>query len=93
MDFTPIIAQVWGTLGWVIPLMLLIGLVLFQILTPEQAFAGFSSDIIIVLASIFIISGALQRSGFVDAIGHKLFQFSGQSQNRFLFVMMSVVGG
>ena len=26
MDFTPIIAQVWGTLGWVIPLMLLIGL-------------------------------------------------------------------
>ena len=26
MDFTPIIAQVWGTLSWVIPLMLLIGL-------------------------------------------------------------------
>lgn len=26
MDFTPIIAQAWGTLGWVIPLMLLIGL-------------------------------------------------------------------
>ncbi len=26
MDFTPIIAQVWGTFSWVIPLMLLIGL-------------------------------------------------------------------
>ncbi len=26
MDFTPIIAQVWGTRGWFIPLMLLIGL-------------------------------------------------------------------
>ena len=26
MDFTPIIAQVWCTFGWVIPLMLLIGL-------------------------------------------------------------------
>ncbi len=26
MDSSPIIAQVWGTLGWVIPLMLLIGL-------------------------------------------------------------------
>jgi hypothetical protein len=26
MDFTPIIAQVWGTLGWFIPLMLLTGL-------------------------------------------------------------------
>ncbi|HEH9590678.1 TPA: nuclease-related domain-containing protein, partial [Pseudomonas aeruginosa] len=26
MDFTPIIAQVWGTVSWLIPLMLLIGL-------------------------------------------------------------------
>jgi di/tricarboxylate transporter len=68
-------------------------LVLFQILPPDEAFAGFSSDIIIVLASIFVISGALQRSGFIDAIGQRLFRFSGQNPNRFLFVMMSVVGG
>lgn len=26
MDFTPVITQAWGTLGWFIPLMLLIGL-------------------------------------------------------------------
>lgn len=26
MDFTPVIAQVWGTVGWLAPLMLLIGL-------------------------------------------------------------------
>ena len=72
---------------------LLISLVLLGILTPDEAFAGFSSDIIIILASIFIISGALQRSGFIDAIGQKLFRFSGKSPNRFLLIMMSVVGG
>ncbi len=72
---------------------LLIGLVLFGILTPDQAFAGFSSDIIIILASVFIISGALQRNGLIDTIGHRLFRFSGNSPNRFLVIMMSVVGG
>ncbi len=77
----------------IITLLLLIGLVLFGILSPEQAFAGFSSDIIIILASIFIISGALQRTGFIDVIGHRVLGFSGASPNRFLLVMMSVVGG
>ncbi len=77
----------------IITLLLLIALVLFQILPPDEAFAGFSSDIIIILASIFIISGALQRTGFIDAIGQKLFRFSGQNANRFLLVMMAVVGG
>lgn len=76
-----------------VTLSLLIALVVCGILKPEEAFAGFSSDIIIVLASIFILSGALQRSGFIDAIGRSLFRFSGQSPNRFLMVMMSVVGG
>ena len=77
----------------IITLLLLIALIVFQILPPDQAFAGFSSDIIIILASIFIISGALQRSGFINAIGENLFRFSGQNQNRFLLVMMGVVGG
>ncbi len=77
----------------IVTLLLLIGLVVFQILPPEEAFKGFSSDIIIILASIFIISGALQRTGVVDVIGHRLFGFAGEHPNRFLFVMMSAVGG
>lgn len=77
----------------IITLLLLIGLVVFQILPPDEAFKGFSSDIIIILASIFIISGALQRTGIVDTIGLRLFGFADQHPNRFLLVMMSVVGG
>jgi len=74
-------------------LLLLIALIVCGILTPEEAFSGFSSDIIVILASIFVISGALQRSGLIDAIGQRLFQFSGRSANRALFMLMSVVGG
>ncbi len=47
----------------------LIGLVILVVtgtLEPQQALSSFSNDIIIILASIFIISGALARSGITD---------------------------
>lgn len=49
------------------------------ILTPAEAFSGFGSDFIIMLASLFVVGAALQKSGVLDLIGHKLFNFT---QNR-----------
>ncbi|MBI3653368.1 MAG: SLC13 family permease [Acidobacteria bacterium] len=74
-----------------ITLILLMALVLTRILTPAEAFAGFSQDIIIILASIFIISGALQKSGLMDALGMWLYKFAGGSDNRLLLTIMAVV--
>ncbi len=73
-------------------LLLLMALILCHILTPEEAFSGFSSDIIIILASIFVVSGAIQRSGAIDAAAAKLLRFSKKSSNRLLFLVMSVAG-
>ncbi|MDQ3254860.1 MAG: SLC13 family permease, partial [Acidobacteriota bacterium] len=61
----------------IITLMLLIVLVATGILTPVEAFAGFSKNITIILASIFIISGALQRTGIMDAMGARLYKLTG----------------
>jgi Na+/H+ antiporter NhaD/arsenite permease-like protein len=47
----------------IITLLLLIVLMAMGILTPAQAFEGFSSEIIIILASIFVLCGALQDTG------------------------------
>lgn len=67
-----------------ITLLLLLGLLFTGILTPAEAFAGFSNDIIIILASIFVISGALQETGVLDAIGTRLLKFAGASERRML---------
>jgi di/tricarboxylate transporter len=75
----------------IITLLLLIGLVVTGILTPEEAFSGFSNEIIIILVSIFVLSGALQQTGIVDTIGARLHQFSGGSTNRLLLALMTIV--
>lgn len=53
----------------VVTLVFLVVLILAGILTPREAFEGFSSDFMIVLASIFILSGALSETGLLDRIG------------------------
>ncbi len=75
----------------IITWILLITLVLTGILTPTEAFAGFSNDIIIILGAIFVISGALQKSGVMDAIGSRLHSLANSNENRLLFYIMFVV--
>lgn len=50
----------------IISLACLIILVAAGILTPKEAFEGFGSDFIMMLASVFIISAALQNNGIID---------------------------
>lgn len=62
-------------------------LVLMRILTPAEAFSGFSSDILIFLSAIFVISGALIRTGVLDTIGQFIYQKAGGSYRKLLLLI------
>jgi di/tricarboxylate transporter len=76
----------------VVTLLIVIILTLTQILTPEEAFSGFSSDFIIILASVFIISGALQNTGILDNLGVQLSRIKFKNSSVLLTVIMLVTG-
>jgi len=77
----------------VLTLILLLALVGTGILSVADAFSGFSDEIIIILASIFVLTGALQETGVVDAIGARLVTLAKGGENRLLFLLMSGVSG
>jgi di/tricarboxylate transporter len=56
----------------IVTLLLLIVLTTTGILTTEEAFAAFGSDFIIILASIFIITNAIEESGVLDALSSRI---------------------
>jgi di/tricarboxylate transporter len=60
-------------------------------LSPEQAFASFGSEMIVLLASIFVIAGALQRTGVLDSIGLLLYRHCGSNYRRLLISIVVVV--
>lgn len=77
----------------VVTFILLIILTSARVLTPDEAFAGFSSDFIIILASLFVISGALQHTGFLDRIGTVLLKVATSNTNLLMIYIMLVTGG
>jgi len=69
-------------------LFLLSALVLLRLLSFQDAFAGFASEIVVVLAAIFVLSGALARTGVMDAFGAFIYRFAGGSRTRILLLLM-----
>jgi len=77
----------------VITVGLLVALVMGGILTPTEAFEGFSNEIIIILGSIFVISGALQATGVLDVLGSRLMKIASGSTSRLLLILMGFTSG
>lgn len=75
----------------VVTIGLLVILSLAGILTPSEAFEGFSSDFMIILASIFVISGALSETGLLDKLGSKLIKGI-KSRSLFIAYTMLITG-
>ena len=71
-------------------LVLLSVLVLSGILTVDEAFSGFSNEIIVILAAIFILSGGLMKGGVLDHLSDVIHRFAGGSRNKVLLCVMPV---
>lgn len=70
---------------------LVLGLMITGILTPEEALAGFSSPIVITIAALFIVGGAVMETGLADAISGRIIKFAGNSRFRLLILIMGTV--
>ena len=66
-------------------------LLLGGILTPGEAFQVFSNEAPITVASMFILSAALERTGVIETIAHRLNLSVGKSEWSVLLVMLPIV--
>lgn len=60
------------------------------ILSPREAFSGLSDEIIVILASIFVISSALQETGVLDALGTHLLRIASGSIRKLTLLLMGI---
>jgi len=70
---------------------LVISLMVTGILSPDEALAGFSSPIVITVAALFIVGGAVMETGLADSVSGKIIQFAGESRLRLLVLIMGTV--
>ncbi|MFM7823193.1 MAG: SLC13 family permease, partial [Bacteroidota bacterium] len=71
---------------------LLIIITSLGILTPAEAFKGFGSDFIIMLASIFVVSAAMQKAGILEMIGERFIRIPRKRLKWLPTYMMTTAG-
>lgn len=74
----------------VVALCSLISLILFGILTPEEALSGFSNNIVIMMVGLFVVGGAIFQTGLAKMISGRIMQLAGKSQFRLFLLIMLV---
>ncbi len=62
------------------------------LVSPQEALAGFSSPAVITIWAVFILSGALDRTGVADRIGRGLQRMAGQTEIGLTTVLMLGAG-
>ncbi len=71
-----------------VALLVVVALGVTGILTPQEAFSGFSRSAVITIMAIFILAAALERTGVVEQVGNLLLRFGGQSEIRLIVLVM-----
>ena len=76
----------------VIALMVLLTLTLTGLATPQEAFSGFSNPAVITVWAVYIVSGALFKTGIADLMGRFILRLAGASEPRLIAVIMLTCG-
>lgn len=72
-----------------------LALVLTGVLTPEEALAGFSSPIVVMMTGLFVVGGGIFSTGLAKRIGTGILGLAGTSETRLFILLMlttAVVG-
>jgi len=75
-----------------IAMLVLITLSITGLVTIEEAFSGFASPAVITVWSVYIVSGALFRSGVADTLANFMLRMAGENYLRLLFIIMLTIG-
>ncbi len=75
----------------VVALVVVTTLMVTKLLTPSEAIAGFSSPIVLTIASLFIIGGAILQTGLAASIGRQILKVAGSGEASLMTAVMLTV--
>jgi di/tricarboxylate transporter len=73
----------------IVALILMLALGLSGILTPQEAFSGFSRSAVIIMLSAFVLAEGLRRSGMTERMGMFIIKLFGKGERRLIFGVMA----
>ena len=75
----------------VVAILIMLGLAWTRLVTPAEAFSGFSSNAVIAVIGVMILSFGLDRAGTMKSLSRLLTRAAGTSEGKLLALVSSVV--
>ncbi len=75
-----------------IALLVMGSLALTGLVTPEEALSGFSNSAVVTVWAVFILGGALSRTGVANVLGRQLLRISGTSEVKIIVIIVLTAG-
>ncbi|HMJ09250.1 MAG TPA: SLC13 family permease [Pyrinomonadaceae bacterium] len=72
-----------------VALLVVVALGVSGVLTPQEAFSGFSRSAVITIIAIYVLAEALQRSGVTEQVGNILLRAGGKSELSLVVIVMA----
>ncbi len=81
---------VWGRIrADIVALIALLILVLSGVITTSEALSGFSNPIVIMMVGLFVVGGAIFKTGLAKVIGARLLKLGGNNEMRLFILVMA----
>src|SRR3990170_5323378 len=75
-----------------VALLVLLTTGLTGLVSPKEAFAGFSNSAVITVWAVYIVSGGLFKTGVAESLGNFILRLAGESEMRLIAVIMLTCG-
>src|SRR5690625_4445157 len=69
----------------------MLSLTLLGIITPTEAFSGFSNSVVIMIAGLFIVGAGIFQTGISEQISKLLLYFDHGKETRFINILFVIV--
>jgi len=76
----------------VVAMLVLLTVALTGLVTPAEAFAGFSNPAVITVWAVYIVSAGMLLTGVADAMGRAVLRLAGTGETRLIVVIMITCG-
>ena len=76
-----------------VAILMTVSLPLLHLVTPKEAFSGFSSNAVISIIAVIIIGAGLDKTGLINRLVAPVLKVAGQSSSRVIIAMGATVAG
>ncbi|MBE2223867.1 MAG: SLC13 family permease [Anaerolineae bacterium] len=76
----------------VVAMLVLIAVGIFGLIPSDQLFLGFSNSAVITVWAVYMVSGALFKTGVADTMGRAILKVAGSGESRLIATIMLTVG-